>query len=86
MITVTATQMRSEIFKLLKQIRRGRKAMRVTTKEGVSIILPEEDYENLMETLELLSTPGLAKSIQKALAEIKQGKLYSLEEVLGKKH
>lgn len=45
--------------------------------------LSQEDYESLLETLELLSTPGLLKSIRRARREIARGETYSLEEVLG---
>ncbi len=38
-----------------------------------------------IETLQLLSTPGLVKSVRRARREIEQGKTYSLEEVLGVK-
>ena len=45
--------------------------------------MSQEDYENLLETLELLSTPGLLKSVRRARREIASGATYSLEEVLG---
>jgi len=37
----------------------------------------------LVETLELLSIPGMAKSINQANKEIKEGKIYSMKEVFG---
>lgn len=46
-------------------------------------MLCEEDYESLMETLELLSQPGMLKSIKQAKKEIKQGKTCSMKEVFG---
>jgi len=45
--------------------------------------MSEEDYESLLETLELLSTPGVLKGIRKAKQEIKKGQTYSLEEIFG---
>jgi antitoxin YefM len=47
------------------------------------VLLSEEDYESLIETLELLSTPGVAKSIRQARREIERGETFSLEDVLG---
>ena len=43
--------------------------------------MSENDYENLIETLELLSIPGFKKSIQEADMEIDKGETYSIDEV-----
>ena len=43
--------------------------------------MSEEDYENFLETLELLSIPGMLESIQRAREEIKEGKVYPMQEV-----
>jgi antitoxin YefM len=83
MKTFTATQARKELFALLKRSVRGHQQFRIAHKDGNVVLLSQEDYENLLETLELLSTPGLVKSIRRAQREIAQGKTYSLEEVLG---
>lgn len=85
MKTLTATQARKDLFTLLRRSVRGHQQFRISSKEGEVILLSQEDYENLLETLELLSTPGLLKSIRQARREISQGKTYSLKEVLGPK-
>ncbi len=46
--------------------------------------MSENDYENLIETLELLSIPGFKKSIQKADLEIEKGETYSIDEIFSK--
>ena len=83
MKTLTPTQARKELFTLLKRSVRGHQQFRIASKEGDVVLLSQEDYESLLETLELLSTPGLLKSIRRARREIAQGETYSLEEVLG---
>lgn len=85
MKTLTATKARKELFNLLKHSIRGHQQFRITHRDGDVILLSLEDYESLLETLELLSTPGLLKSIRKARREIARGETYSLEEVLGAK-
>jgi len=42
--------------------------------------MSEEDYESLVETLQLLSEPGLKESIRKADREIERGETVSIEE------
>ncbi len=83
METFTATDARNHWFELIKDSVRGHKVYRITSKEGDAILLSEEDYENLIETLELLSTPGMLKSIKQARKEIKEGKTHSLKEIFG---
>ena len=81
--TVTATDARNNLFKLLKGLAKENRVYRITSKEGDAVLLSEEDYGSLMETLELLSVPGMAKSIRRAKQDIKEGKTYSMEEVFG---
>jgi len=46
-------------------------------------MLSEEEYDNLIETLELLSIPGMIKSLDKSVKQMNKGETYSLEDVFG---
>jgi antitoxin YefM len=83
MKTFTATDARRELFTLLKRSVRRHEQFRITHKEGDAVLLSQDDFESLLETLELLSTPGLLKGVRQARREIARGDTYSLEEVLG---
>ncbi len=83
MKTFTATEARRELFNLLKRSTRRHEQFRITHKGGEAVLLSQEDFESLLETLELLSTPGLVRSVRRARREIARGETYSLEEVLG---
>ena len=83
METFTATDARKNLFELLKKTLKGHRAYRITSKEGDAILLSGEEYESLLETLELLSLPGMLKSIRQARKDIKQGKTFSMKEVFG---
>lgn len=83
METLTATDARSHWFELLKGIAKGHRVYRIKSKEGDAVLLSEEDYENLVETLELLSVPGMLKSIKEAKKDIKAGKTYSMKDIFG---
>ena len=84
MTTITATQARQNFFVVLKRSVAGHTPIRITTKTGDAVLVAEEDYEGLIETLELLSTPGVAKSIQEARSDIKAGRTKSLKDVFGR--
>jgi antitoxin YefM len=83
MATVNATQARKEFFDLIKGALTNHKVFRIHHREGDVVLMSEEEYESLQETLELLSVPGFAESIKKSLGQIEKGETYSLDEVFG---
>lgn len=84
MTTLTATKAREHLFDILKKSVRGHQAIKITSRTGDAVLISEEDYEGLIETLELLSTPGMAKSIKEAKEDIQSGRTKSLKEIFGK--
>ena len=82
-MTVTATEARRNLFKLVRKSIKGHVPVKITSKEGDAILVSEQDYEGLLETLELLSVPGMRKSIQEAKADIRVGRTKALKEILG---
>jgi antitoxin YefM len=81
MKSLTASEARSELFRLIKDARKSHRTFTITHKDGDVVLMSKEDYESLIETLELLSIPGFLKSIEKAKREIAEGKTVALEEV-----
>jgi len=81
MKTITATSARSDLFTLIKSTIKGHRTVRISSKKGNAVLLSEEDYENILETANLLSIPGFKKSIRQADKEIKKGETYSLDQV-----
>ena len=80
----TATEARQRLFELAKRSVKGHVPIKIRSKVGDVVLISEEDYEGLLETLELLSTPGLRESIREAKADIKAGRVKSLQEVFGR--
>jgi len=83
MTKVTATDARNRWFEILKNSVRGHRTYQIASKEGGAVLLSQEDYDSLIETLALLSTPGFRTSIRQARKEIKAGKTYSMQDVFG---
>ena len=84
MTTLTATQARQNLFTLVRKSIRGHVPVRISSPAGDVILISQEDYESLLETLELLSMPGMLKSIKEARADIKAGRTKSLKELFGR--
>ena len=85
MTTVTATHARRDFFTLVKGAAQGHKIFRIRHRKGSAVLMSEEDYESLMESLELLSIPGFRASMKRSVAQMKRGQTLSLDEVLGDK-
>jgi len=75
MTSVTATTARKEFFDLIKRTLKLREPVRIQHREGDLVMLAEEDYEGLLETLELLSVDGMMESIKAAEEDIAAGRV-----------
>jgi antitoxin YefM len=84
MTTMTATEARIKLFILLKKSVKGHTPVKITSKVGNAMLVSEEDYENLIETLELLSVPGLLKSVKQARSDRKAGRTKTMAQVFGR--
>ena len=81
MTTITATELRTNLFQVLKKTVKGHLHTKISSKEGNAVLLSEDEYESLLETAELLSIPNLKESLKKANKEIEKGEVYSIDEV-----
>ena len=69
MTNVNVTNFRKDIYELLDQTITYNEPIHISTKNGNAIVLSEEDYNNIMETLYISSIPGLKEDIIKGLKE-----------------
>ena len=68
MYHVNATNARSNLYKLL-DMALDSETVSISTKRGNAVIISEDDYNAMMETMYLTSIPGMAKSILDASEE-----------------
>ena len=69
MINTNATNFRKNIFEMLDHTIKYNEVINVSTKEGNAIIISEEDYKGMMETLYLSSIPNLKEEILRRASE-----------------
>ena len=67
MTSLTATQARGKIYKLLDMAAQSHKPVQITGKRYNAVLVSEEDWNALQETVYLLSIPGMRESIRKGL-------------------
>ncbi|MCJ7797145.1 MAG: type II toxin-antitoxin system Phd/YefM family antitoxin [Thermoleophilia bacterium] len=63
MTTITATEARKLLYKLLDEVAVSHEPVQITGRRGNAILLAEEDWRAVQETLHLLSVPGMRESI-----------------------
>lgn len=68
MYHTNATQARANLYQLL-DMAIDSEVVSVSTKRGNAVIISEEDYNALMETMYLKGVPGMAESIRAAADE-----------------
>lgn len=69
MTNVNITNFRKNIYSLVEQTIKYNEPINVSTKDGNAILISEEDYRNLMETLYIESVPGLKEDIINGMKE-----------------
>ncbi len=85
MTTLTATDARRAFFDVVKGATDKRQVYRIHHRRGSVVLMAEEDYDNIMETLDLLSTPGFRQSLRRSVAQMHKGETVAFEEVFGEK-
>jgi len=83
MYMVTAAEAKKDLFNLIRHALRSHDPVRIQHRKGGVVLVSEEDYEGLLETLELLSIPGMRESLVEAEADFAAGRVSSIDEVLG---
>lgn len=83
MTTMSATTARSRFFHVLRRASKAHVPFQITSRTGDVVIISKTDYENLLETLELLSTPGVLKGVREAREDIKAGRTKSMKDIFG---
>lgn len=67
MPTVRATQAKSKLRQLMDQTARSHEPIVITGEGTNAVLLSEEDWRAIQETIYLLSIPGMRESIRKGL-------------------
>ncbi|MBP2070928.1 MULTISPECIES: type II toxin-antitoxin system Phd/YefM family antitoxin [Thermoanaerobacterium] len=57
------TKVRQNIYKIIEQVKKYREPIQITSRKGNAILISEEDWNAIQETLYLLSIPNLKESI-----------------------
>ena len=68
MPTITATEARAALYTLIDEVANTHEPVLITGKRHNSVLISEEDWRAINETLYLLSIAGMRESIREGLA------------------
>jgi antitoxin YefM len=85
MTTIPATAARRDFFDLVKGAAEGHQTYRIQHRKGTAVLMAEDDYDSLIETLELLSIPGFRASIKRSVRQARAGQTISMDQLFGAK-
>ena len=68
MINTNVTNFRKQIFELIDQTVKYNEPINISTKSGNAVLISEEDYNNLVETMYLNSIPGMSEKLKDGIS------------------
>jgi antitoxin YefM len=66
--SITATEARRQLYKLVDQVQESHEPIQITGKRGNAVLVGEDDWRAVQETLLLVSIPGMRESIIEGMA------------------
>ena len=69
MTTLTVSQARAKLYKLLDKLAESHEPIQISGKRHDAVLISQEDWRAIKETLFLLSIPGMRESIRKGLKD-----------------
>ena len=84
--TVPLSKAKALLSEFVRRVREEHESFAITHRGRVEgVLLGIEEYESLIETLEILSDRDLVASIRRGLKDVKAGKIHPYAEVLPEK-
>ena len=68
MTSISATEARKSLYKLVDNVQESHEPVQITGKRGNAVLVGEDDWRAVQETLYLVSIPGMRESILEGMA------------------
>ena len=69
MDALSASEARANLYRLMDETAASHKPVMITGKRNNAVLIAEDDWSAIQETLHLLSVPGMRESIKTGMAE-----------------
>jgi antitoxin YefM len=67
MTSIKATDARARLYRLIDEVAESHEPVVITGKRSNAVLVSEDDWRSIQETLHLLSVPGMRESIQQGM-------------------
>ncbi len=67
--SINITSARKDLFRIVESVNQTHEPIEITGKKGNAILVGEEDWRSITETLFLISIPGMRESIIEGMKE-----------------
>lgn len=67
MTAITASEARANLYRLIDEAASSHQPLLISGKRSKAVLVSEEDWEAIQETLFLLSVPGMRESIREGM-------------------
>jgi antitoxin YefM len=67
MMTLSASEARKRLYNLVDEVKESHEPVQIVGKRSSAILVSEEDWKAIEETLYLASIPGMRESIKKGI-------------------
>ena len=68
MSTISASEARARLYRLIDEAAESHEPLVITGKRNAAVLVSEADWQAIQETLFLLSVPGMRESIREGMA------------------
>jgi antitoxin YefM len=69
MTTITATSARNKLYSLIDETNESHIPIQITGKRGNAVLISEDDWNSISETIHLTAIPGMVDSIKQGMQE-----------------
>jgi len=81
---ITASKLRSQILKLVKELDKAPDQYIITHNgEPAATLISYDEYRSLLATLDVITDPELVANIRESRKDKQSGRVYSFDEVFG---
>jgi antitoxin YefM len=78
-MAIPASQARAQLFPLIEQVNEDMKPVMITSKAGNAVLIAASEYESMLETAYLLSTPANREWLLESMAQADRGEFTAVE-------
>jgi len=77
-VAINASEARARLFPLIEEVNANEKPVHITSKAGNAVLISESEYESILETAYLLSSPANREHLFASLQQAESGQMHEL--------